>query len=422
MPQPSVNKWSAPLVPRKSLSIDNNNSPLPSVPLSHGVGGGSGSSDNSTKKYDPCVGFFSGTPVINPDNKQSRSNSMTSSGSITPNRTGKTSGKVTPKRASNGSTYDPCVSWVGGKPLVQNESIEENVMEEIAAEKFGIPPYKLQNALRKEQGKKPYSVGTRLAPKQIAGVSKPGAVSNIAGMFANGNWEELSVRKKSATSVLRDDFQMMKSKTKGDTSEENVSPMKFNLNVNVDSKRRTSETSESESSCNKPNFDRSNSTRGSNRSYQRNLSSNTSQATLVESRELKPQDGALSALVSNTIVLNGGREKALSPVTYRKRNLLGRGGRKVSVSSSVENSEDEDSHAESGDEGELNNWKGRRISYLAATAKKEEKAIENKIPLDTQEADDEDSDATASPVSLLKFVFLHIRIDVNKRAKHHILY
>ena len=396
MPQPSVNKWSAPLVPRKSFSIDNNNGPLPAAPLSHGAGGGSGSSDNSAKKYDPCVGFFSGTPVINPDNKQSRSNSMTSSGSITPNRTGKTSGKVTPKRGSNGSTYEPCVSWVGGKPLVQNQSIEENVIEEIAAENFGIPPYKLQNALRKEQGKKPYSVGTRLAPKQIKGVSKPGAVSNIAGMFANGNWEELSVRKKSATSVLRDDFQMMKSK------DEN-GPMKFNLNVNVDSKRRTSETSESECSSNKPNFDRSNSTRGSNRSC---LSSNTSQATLVESREHKPQDGALSALVSNTIVLNGGREKALSPVTYRKRNLLGRGGRKVSVSSSVENSEDEDSHAESDDEGELNNWKGRRISYLAATAKKEEKAIENKIPMDTQEADDEDSDA-ASPVSWMLSLLLY---------------
>ncbi|XP_066921438.1 rho GTPase-activating protein 23-like isoform X2 [Clytia hemisphaerica] len=414
MSRPSVNKWAAPLVPRKSVSIDNNNggggSPNMGT-MSHGTGGGSGSSDNSNKRYDPCVTFFAGTPVISPDSKQSRSNSVTSSGSITPNwgkGSGKGSGKATPKRASNGSGYDPCVPWVGGKPMVSN--IEESTQETVEGETFGIPPYKLQNALRKEQGKKPYSVGTRLAPKQITGVSKPGAVSNIAGLFANGNWEELSPRKKSATSVLRDDFQMMKRGRSESTSDAQISqqvlepsaqfddgPMKFNLNVTVDNKRRTSESED----INRSPFDRNNPSYSSLPArYHRSLSSNTSQATLVESRKPKPKDG-VAALAMNTMMLNGGRDKVTSPVTLRKRNLLGRGGRKTSVSSSVENSEDEESHGESGDEnGDLDNWKGRRISYLAATAKQNEKntsGAENKIPVDTQEADDEDSDAHASP-------------------------
>lgn len=397
MHQPSVNKWSAPLSPRKSLTIDNNNGlPSPSA-MSHGAGGGSGSSDSSSKKYDPCVGFFAGTPIIKVDNKQSRSNSMTSSGgSNTPNRAGKMSGRTSPKRSS-AVVNDPCVSWVAGKPIVnvqEDEGKENN-------ENYGIPPYKLQNALRKEQGKKPYSVGTRLAPKQIAGVSKPGAVSNIAGLFASGNWDELSStnRKKSATSVLRDDFQMMKSihKKSRDDAIENA-PMKFNLNINVDSKRRTSEPSENEPT--RSQFDRTNLNYSSGR-HQRMLSSNTSQATLVESRNLKPKEG-ITALVSNTIVINGGNDKTLSPVPYRKRNLL-RGGRKISVSS-VENSEDEDSHGESADEGELNNWKGRRVSYLAATSKQNEKAVAKKDDKIPDDADDEDSDATASPTTnRLKF-------------------
>ena len=452
MPQPSVNKWSAPLAPRKSLTIDGNSGGI-NIPssinnnnvtnMTHGIGGGSGSSDNSstTKKYDPCVGFFAGTPVISPESKASRSNSVTSSGSITPNRigksSGKSSGKGTPKRTSNGSTYDPCVAWSAGKPITNiEESTKENNVDN---ENFGIPPFKLQNALRKEQGKKPYSIGTRLAPKQIEGVSKPGAVSNIAGLFANGNWEELSGRKKSATSVLRDDFQILKSRTKSECHEENDTvqpipkqqqqeqqlqqqgPMKFNLNVTVDSKRKTSESGDNE----KPSpFDRGSTTYSSlpARYHQRKLSSNTSQATLVESNKRsknKTKEGVTATLALNTIILNGGvgegREKALSStVTYRKRNLLGRGGRKVSVSSSVENTDDDDSHAESDDENELNNWKGRRISYLAANAKNAEKSnnaassshhagADAKVAIDTQEADDEDSDANASPVSSIFF-------------------
>lgn len=425
MPLPSVNKWAAPLAPRKSLTIDNNNAMPNTLPMSHGAGGGSGSSDNSStnKKYDPCVGFFAGAPVISPDSKASRSNSVTSSGSITPNRTGKTSGKGTPKRTSNGSTYDPCVAWVGGKPI---SNIEESSKENTLEENLGVPPFKLQNALRKEQGKKPYSVGTKLAPKQIEGVSKKGAVSNIAGLFANGNWDELSVRKKSATSVLRDDFPMLKTRTKSECHNEETmpqqpsqqanqqqqqGPMKFNLNVTVDSKRKTSE---SEIETTRSPFDRGSSSYSSlpARYHQRKLSSNTSQATLVESRnQAKPKEG-VTALALNTIILNGGvggegREKALSPVTYRKRNLLGRGGRKVSVSSSVENTDEEDSHNESDDENELNNWKGRRISYLAATAKQEKTSsgTETNVAMDTQEADDEDSDANVSPVSLIRFFY-----------------
>ena len=425
MPLPSVNKWAAPLAPRKSLTIDNNNAIPSTLPMSHGAGGGSGSSDNSStnKKYDPCVGFFAGAPVISPDSKASRSNSVTSSGSITPNRTGKTSGKGTPKRTSNGSTYDPCVAWIGGKPI---SNIEESSKENCVEENLGVPPFKLQNALRKEQGKKPYSVGTKLAPKQIEGVSKKGAVSNIAGMFANGNWDELSVRKKSATSVLRDDFPMLKSRTKSEChNDENIpqqqpqqqsrqtnqqqqqgqGPMKFNLNITVDSKRKTSE---SEIETTRSPFDRGSSSYSSlpARYHQRKLSSNTSQATLVESRNKPQPKEGVTALALNTIILNGGvggegREKALSPVTYRKRNLLGRGGRKVSVSSSVENTDEEDSHNESDDENELNNWKGRRISYLAATAKQEKTSsgTETNVAVDTQEADDEDSDANVSPVS-----------------------
>ena len=370
MHQPSVNKWSVPILLRKSQSLDNT---PPNI---------TNNNIESDKKYEPCVQFISGTPIVNPDSRSSRSNSITSSGSNTPY--GK-SGKDSPLRKGSLSKFDPCVSFVGGKPKVNNDSPTEN--------DTGVPAQKLKTALHREATKKGYSIGTRLAPKMIAGVSKPGAVSNIAELFSSGQLEDLqssSLRKNSACSVLRDDFLKSSRFKQESTSKENK--MNFNLTVNVDKNKvnvdknkreKKNDTTEPKKKIVK---DRNNSRRG-------NLSSLTSQATLVQSQTIEAHNKpGVSALVSNTIFLNGTcndydiKINVTGPSSNNKtRNLL---GRKESFVSSAENSEDD---VESADENELNNWTGRRTSYLQATADKKAEKTAGRVDA-TMEADDEDSD------------------------------
>lgn len=391
MHQPSVNKWSVPITStRKSVTLDSPNA----------YSNNNNNEDTPEKKIGPCVQFIAGTPVVKTDNKNSRSNSLSSSGSITPLQK---SEKGSPSQRTSSSSFDPCVSFISGKPQVSNESPKEE-NDDLSS---GVQPYKLQNALKKEVQKKGYSVGTRLAPKPIAGVSKPGAVSNIAGLFASGNVEELQSsmnRKKSATFVLRDDFQIRSCKNKVQGDEPSTKS-----NSNVDKRKTTTTTASMSTTTTTTTTTTTNTNTEKENAKQSprqrtNLSSSTSQATLVESQTSCYMNKGVSALISNTIVINGGKDGITnirniknnknSPMSQRKRTLLSN-GRKTSISSSLENSEDEDSHVDSGDESALENWNGRRVSYLMATAKKAEKAGKKNAESNT-EADDEDSDVNTN--------------------------
>ena len=115
------------------------------------------------------------------------------------------------------------------------------------------------------------------------------------------------------------------------------------------------------------------------------LTSLTSQATLVESSGKLTTDKNNS----NSFILNKNGQKHKTTPHSRERNLMSN-SRKMSVSSSLENSDDEE-YVDSADENELNNWQGRRTSYLRIeAAKKEEKKKLNGEA--NVEADDEDSD------------------------------
>lgn len=343
---PSANKWAAPLSPRKSIDSGSSSNDI----FNNNNG------EVNDKRYEPCVQFKAGAPIITVE-RSSRSNSVSSSGATTP-RNRLSTGKISPGRrnssfsGSNGNTskFDPCVSFVAGKSVTTKNGIPQEDEKNVSS--TDLYAQKLQSALRKEVNKKS-SVGKRLAPKMIEGVTKPGAVSSMTGRFG-GNVES-NLRRPSVTSCLRDDFQSSSRKI-NDGAKENLYESD-NRNRN-DILRQVNQR--------KP------------------LTSLTSQATLVESSGKLTTDKNNS----NSLILNKNGQK--HKTTHgRERNLMS-DSRKMSVSSSLENSDDEE-YVDSADENELNNWQGRRTSYLRIeAAKKEEKKKLNGEA--NVEADDEDSD------------------------------
>ena len=343
---PSANKWAAPLSPRKSIDSGSSSNDI----FNNNNG------EVNDKRYEPCVQFKAGAPIITVE-RSSRSNSVSSSGATTP-RNRLSTGKISPGRrnssfsGSNGNTskFDPCVSFVAGKSVTTKNGIPQEDEKNVSS--TDLYAQKLQSALRKEVNKKS-SVGKRLAPKMIEGVTKPGAVSSMTGRFG-GNVES-NLRRPSVTSCLRDDFQSSSRKI-NDGAKENFYESD-NRNRN-DILRQVNQR--------KP------------------LTSLTSQATLVESSGKLTTDKNNS----NSLILNKNGQK--HKTTHgRERNLMS-DSRKMSVSSSLENSDDEE-YVDSADENELNNWQGRRTSYLRIeAAKKEEKKKLNGEA--NVEADDEDSD------------------------------
>ena len=345
---PSVNKWAAPLSPRKSIDsgsssndiFNNNNGEL------------------NEKRYEPCVQFKAGAPIITVE-RSSRSNSISSSGTTTP-RNRLSTGKISPGRrnssfsGSNGNTskFDPCVSFIAGKSVTTKNGSPKEDEKNISS--TDLHAQKLQYALRKEVNKKS-SVGKRLAPKMIEGVTKPGAVSSMKGRFG-GNVES-NLRRPSVTSCLRDDFQSSPRKI-NDGAKENL--------YNLDNRNRNDILRQV--------------------NQRKPLTSLTSQATLVESSGKLTIDKNNS----NSFILNKNGQHHKTTPHSRERNLMSN-SRKMSVSSSFENSDDEELYDDSADEKELNNWHGRRSSYLRIeAAKKEEKKKLNGEA--NVEADDEDSD------------------------------
>lgn len=343
---PSANKWAAPLSPRKSIDSGSSSNDI----FNNNNG------EVNDKRYEPCVQFKAGAPIITVE-RSSRSNSVSSSGATTP-RNRLSTGKISPGRrnssfsGSNGNTskFDPCVSFVAGKSVTTKNGIPQEDEKNVSS--TDLYAQKLQSALRKEVNKKS-SVGKRLAPKMIEGVTKPGAVSSMTGRFG-GNVES-NLRRPSVTSCLRDDFQSSSRKI-NDGAKENFYESD-NRNRN-DILRQVNQR--------KP------------------LTSLTSQATLVESSGKLTTDKNNS----NSLILNKNGQKHKTTHS-RERNLMS-DSRKMSVSSSLENSDDEE-YVDSADENELNNWQGRRTSYLRIeAAKKEEKKKLNGEA--NVEADDEDSD------------------------------
>lgn len=344
---PSANKWAAPLSPRKSIDSGSSSNDI----FNNNNG------EVNDKRYEPCVQFKAGAPIITVE-RSSRSNSVSSSGATTP-RNRLSTGKISPGRrnssfsGSNGNTskFDPCVSFVAGKSVTTKNGIPQEDEKNVSS--TDLYAQKLQSALRKEVNKKS-SVGKRLAPKMIEGVTKPGAVSSMTGRFG-GNVES-NLRRPSVTSCLRDDFQSSSRKI-NDGAKENFYESD-NRNRN-DILRQVNQR--------KP------------------LTSLTSQATLVESSGKLTTDKNNS----NSLILNKNGQKHKTTHS-RERNLMS-DSRKMSVSSSLENSDDEE-YVDSADENELNNWQGRRTSYLRIeAAKKEEKKKLNGEA--NVEADDEDSDS-----------------------------
>lgn len=380
MYQPSTNKWAA--VPLKStkttISFDNTTVDINADPIVV-------KDEPTGRKYDPCVAFISGTPLSNTGSRNSRSSSISSSGNATPLRS---SGRVSPERkpATTIKTYDSCVSFVAGKPNIVS-SIDE-IPEESKSQ--GVPPIQLKNALSRAQNKRVYSVGKRLAPKPIQGVNKPGAVTNIAGLFGGANNDNNNneskvnkiTRKQSATCVLRDDFVIKsianRQNSLSSPTEEAEPPLRVSneAKINIQDPARnqrqdlTSFTQKLEQKSTPSN---------------RKFSSSTSQATLIESQVVSNEDGVFSVVSPTTWKDNDVQKNYLSSQHLEKR--------KCSFSSSVENSDDDDSHVDSAEENELNNWEDRRRSYLAASAKN----TKTSSSLDaTAEADDEDSDVNAN--------------------------
>ena len=334
MSQPSVNKWAAPIQPRKSANMENRQN-----------------SFMEEKKYDPCVSFVAGTPILNQESRSSRSSSIGSSGMHTPLRK---SDSLPLTQSSNSSelgnyspTFEGYLTFSIGQPRNNDNSKDVDLG-------LGVPPQTLNKALRREVYKKSY--GMRLAPKMISGVSKPGAVSNIKELFSPGRNSVNLGRRNSATSVLREDFQQE------DSLGFNFSSEDFKRGDSIsDTKQQGSDATEKESS----------SVRLSTKNYQ---------ATLIESSDsgFKQSDTVVLG-EKNIIIIKPKNDEATAP--HRKRSLM-TGTRKPSTSS-VENTDDDDSDVHSENEHELNNWEDRRASYLQ---------LKDKIK--NTETDDEDSDAS----------------------------
>lgn len=442
-PSPSANKWSTVITARKSSTPETNNN-----------------EDEPVKKFDPCVSFIGGAPAS--DGARSHSNSVSSSGQSTPAffKSGTTSPGPTVHRV--GST----ISFTAGRP-VSGERDSSG----------GVPALALNTALKKQQARQGY--GRRLAPKVIAGVNKEGAVSKIAGKFAEGtvsngnsrsdnessgttitiNDKPPQRRKASVTSVLKDDFRIKLLNDESEVSMEIHDDSKSDEPVINSQARRESDerpvgkiiikgakSASQEASDIPPDKTRKPSlieslihtagmerTRKSSfdsgqrsRTNKHNLSSQTSQATLVESKpsSISPKNSFKTSNVSPSSSFRKTSDADSSSKAYivspgRQRKLLTRfqGGNRKLSGSSVENSDD-DSRDGSGDE--IDSQKTNRKPSYTITSVRQTPKIH--ISDQTIDADDEDSDVNVSEF-LFTFQYLNYlsKSNMNSSVSHAML-
>ena len=273
MHQPSVNKWSTPIVglQRKPIKDENANNEDMQAKM---------------KKYDPCVSFQAGTPIISSEMKfsvtvkTSRSNSNSSSGNSTPGRglSGSSSPPSRRKKSSNSNSIpEPCVTFVSGRPVIS--SAEETVDQ---IDSTGVSASSLNYALKRQLNSSSETESTRRPKGKMPSSKQPydkearevaslGMVSRLKDTFNDDQ------SKRSAISVLREDFRDQPGSPESDIENGEVSPeSRFHLSINV---------SEGKGQMQRPNRTYSrNLISRSQRGRVGNLSSLTSQATLIESK------------------------------------------------------------------------------------------------------------------------------------------
>ena len=266
MQQPSVNKWATPIVgSRKTSSEESSNDNIKS----------------KFSKYDPCVSFAAGAPVIRQDVKYSlfvnQNNSSSSSGKSTPG--GRSSGGATPPYKVT-KKIDPCVTFIAGKPVLTPPS-EDEESERSELSRGGVNPVTLKKALKQsfpdEQDESTAKKG-RVIIKQHFDKDEldvSSAAQSDRGKFINID----NNKKSSAISVLRDDFRVPVTKSVARSvpqSHEAAKDPTFHLSVSL-----------AENDQSKPHatvtHSRDQMARGQRGKAAGNLTSLTSQATLIES-------------------------------------------------------------------------------------------------------------------------------------------
>ena len=273
MQQPSANKWATPIVSCRRTSIEES----------------SGDSIKSKlSKYDPCVSFAAGASVIKPDVKysvfvnQNQNNSSSSSGKSTPGA--RSSGSATPPYKLT-KKIDPCVTFVAGKSILTPPS-EDDEVERPDLSRGAVNPVSLKKALRQsfpeEQNKEEGTARKgRIIIKQHFDKDEldvAPTTQNDRGKFLNAE----SNKKSSAISVLREDFRVPVPKNGPRTTQQNIvnheatKDATFHLSVSL-----------AENDHSKPHatvtYSRDLIARGQRSRVAGNLTSLTSQATLVES-------------------------------------------------------------------------------------------------------------------------------------------
>lgn len=273
MQQPSVNKWATPIVSSRKTSSEESSIDNVKPKLS---------------KYDPCVSFAAGAPVIKPDVKysvfvnQNQNNSSSSSGKSTPGA--RSSGSTTPPYKLT-KKIDPCVTFIAGKPILTPPS-EDDERERTDLSRGSVNPVSLKKALKQsfpeEQSKEE---GTARKGRVIIKQHFDKDELDVAPSVQNDRGKYFSPdsnKKSSAISVLREDFRVPVPKTGTRTAQQNVvnyeapKDATFHLSVSL-----------AENDHSKPHatvtYSRDLITRGQRGKITGNLTSLTSQATLVES-------------------------------------------------------------------------------------------------------------------------------------------
>lgn len=275
MQQPSANKWATPIVGSRKASYDDSSSENIKSKLS---------------KYDPCVSFAAGAPILRQDVKYSlfvnpnQNNSSSSSGKSTPGA--RSSGGATPPHKVS-KKIDPCVTFIAGKPILTPPS-EDEENERSALSRGGVNPITLKKALKQsfpdEQNhdenaaKKGLVIIKQHFDKDELDIAS--AAPSDRGRFINVD----NNKKSSAISVLREDFRVPVTKSGARTAQQGVVTREvgrdptFHLSVSL------AENDHSTPPQATLTYSRDMIARGQRGKATGNLTSLTSQATLVESR------------------------------------------------------------------------------------------------------------------------------------------
>lgn len=272
--QPSINKWATPIIgSRKTSSEESSCENIKS----------------KVSKYDPCVSFAAGAPVLRQDVKYSLfvspnpNNSSSSSGKSTPGA--RSSGGVTPPHKLM-KKIDPCVTFVAGKPVLTPPS-EDEERERSELSRGGVNPVTLKKALKQsfpddQESEDNALKKGRVIIKQHFEKDELEVVSGAhteRGKFVNAD----SSKKSSAISVLRDDFRVPVAKSSARTAQPSVVSRggtrdpTFHLSVSL----ADNDNAKSQATI---TYSRDAMTRDRRTKASGNLTSLTSQATLVESR------------------------------------------------------------------------------------------------------------------------------------------